>query len=1766
MAENYGKGTSRTLSAKDRAFAAVSWSAKKPPLDAELNLMGQIQIEALAEAIRSSMPSGFLSDPARSFEDFVFDESFSNQFVLGAPGAAEQNPVVWANVNGWIIPVAGTAVSTDGDVRNVIKLASPPTGSSRIDFVFLEAWLAIVKPNPSSINKPDAAHVWKWGNVANGGATAANNPLDDIKDPSVSYETTKRIQLQWRIRSYGDGQGLGTSTPLDALPDGLGASGIYAQGTAIGPVPAMGSFQNMSDELGDPSLWRAGDGNPNNFLGTVDGYTYAIPICAVFRRNSDTFKAFSLGAPANPNGAKLRNTSAQVLSTATLTTALSWNSTGVIAVSGLTSSGIPGQTLSSTYLQIEDEILGPLTALDAVNGTVTIAGAGRGRLGTLATRHLAGTVVRLHNHRVDGLYADQIAAQDVLDLRRTVTPGQWDYQGLLANGVASLLKGELRSSWKVSPNGSQGVSVLEVDSLGSVSGGYDILDGANGIRTVWSDSAVLQKDVTVLLNPDSPSSMSSGSSSYWSLGASLQPNGFLNSAGGWANGSLVFLFLDDARSTVSSGNNEIVRFVSPTETSDRFPPITLSFPEQSICDRAATHAAIAAGPLYSPERTGHLAPFIVLGGLAHPDLKIAPFTINGKFSNWGSENTFEIDLASAGLNFDLSGDWIGPAFTETNPAMVSRPLVRGTRTLYDLLTHGGTDVTGDSSELFLVMWGDPENPDNNGCFQVVGAGSLGMTSRTSIFQSSIVVRPLSKDYDAPVTGSTHSVQIEFRTFQTNADGDRGVADLAIVLTDLNAGNWNGLATAAVPGARVSVRGPMLFSGTLLYHPGRGATSRVPDSFHRLSLLGDQYLHQSATALDALFPAPDQSLPEIHFKASALQLWNRLDALGGHQIGPNEADREAALFVDAGSKTMVFRPFAEQVFVTASFMPFPSMSYNLLGTLNYVAGTLLGSARDPAGLFTSGLRVGYSIPTVALPRFGRQDIPIYVDTTGTAPFLPGLNHLFKDSTDLSDATFRVIGGEDTDGVKVLHISTAGPSYGQAGTYGSKNVIGARLTKNAGDAIVTRCAGVRSSDVGPGLDGIQFPPYIGPARIIGVYEAADFASKSGRTVKTNRWQVDPADPATNLLRFGASKQTLFLMQDGASDATGELGDHTYILPKQAVDVTRIPGYDPIKGFNDYDYVIVATVFGFSKDWINGNGFVLARRHDGVNGSALQDIESGNALAVQDSLQTAILRMIVPSPAKKDDLAHVVYARTPYQGDPYGTRNGEVRTMADSRAPYGQITVAQSYPLGMSLAQYAPDGSPSIQIPNARAFEVLASMDFHTTLGTGRLGGFVREGTSLDVGYVDVQQRFPRTSNDVAPRTLAAAFTALPGPDSTAASATVKFLSPDWLAQANVDQNLVVTITPPEGSPVVFWLVPTANQATLMAKGVADGAFDKHASNVTVVYSPTNVYSDVMLNLTNVINRHDVGQWVHASGLVQDGVPSCRISALPLGEAGNDIYVNVGFRDVSGGGIPGAENDVMAISMATIALPTDRGFARRIQTRLGGGVNQDLRAGAGNGMASFQGMTARLPLGFLTRDHDFIGENPLRDNASAFHLGSGTTSLPMSAGTLAPNGTFYGKALYGPGSLIGMADGSDSEDTAGHRFRRFRGASAYVLSGNAPGGPLEWSLDLTAPGGIMVKGAILACKALLVRNFKETAFGASPCIPSYGDEIQMVILSHAHFGQGQELNPAIAGTLSPTGYGEGFAAADRYRLPGRPMFKGQTNLAPDATDVVLAPLTRG
>ena len=1522
MALDYGTGVSRTLTAIERQYGTVVWQKGKPPLDSELNLMSQIQWERLSQLVRSVMPSGFLLDPTRTIEDFEFNPNWANLFSLGNPKepfgiheGPEHQPIITANVNGWLIPVAGTDTSVEGDIRNIIKLYPPPESDSRVDFVFLEAWQTLVAPNPSTANKPNASSVWKYGNVKHGGT----NIVDDIEDPAIGFETTERVQVQYRIRVFGQGVGLGAGVALDVYPDGLDDPNVLGQGTSAAPVGGF-QFHNMREKLGDAGLWRAGDGDPSNSLGTVDGYVYAIPICAVFRRNSSVYTAVNGAGNPNQNGAFERTPASKLLadplegsrflSQASLVNALT-PADGVgaditLQVSGLNGSGLEDSALvlSSTFLQIGPEIVG-ISAVDTVNETITIPAGGRGRFGTAIVGHPAGAHVHFFNTRPDGAYADEVRPTDVLDLRHGVNPGDWDYARILEANVASLVRGDLRSTWKQSaPGDSEGPVVHEVDYLladgnTNVPNHTEALDGPDGIRTIWSDAATIQSDVTLLLDNEAVQDLNQvgltspdgfDNNVYWDVAGDFSPTGFMNVGSGaekpqaFTNGSLVFLHIggndgsSGARGTFRDGSTKEVRFVTPREfwkagypsadplTGNQY-PVSIRFlgdpsNEPAPVDLFDAGKDLHTGPMY-PLRDAHFErPFIVLGGLLHETLRFENVDVDTKLINQTSvgvgsganvstvpRNQLEIDL---GVDFDGLGVYFN--FPEEDVSAVSVPVLGGRSNLYNLMTNRN-NFTGTASEVYVVLYGDQDSTQNNGVFRVVGMGTsdgrLGFVEASS--NTRIVVEPLSADFtpwDGVAGGfditTGNTVTVEFRSQHHNADDVSNfptrVADLCIGITDIakaksvsveypeDSGTTYDydltLPLDAVSG-RHYAESKMVLSTTLLYHPGRSAMARVPDDVNRVALRGGAasnsgtYLQQNRTQIDTTFAASSGvPVDEAPFHPAHVQTWNRLSGLGWHApdapdyggniVGFTEIDRENQTFYDKGSKTLIFRPFRDRAMTLKSYVWAEQfLPDSLIGSLKWVDF----SAKDALEIWTGGAgdgkRSGYAVPREHMPRFGRQDIPYYQDTlAGQGLFLEGINHLFLDKADSTEPVFEIIGGTDnqTGGNEVTSFyfitNEPGTDYGHAGTVpavANKSFIGARKVPidiassvNAGAiAIRNDLAQVNSSDFGRGLKGIQLPPYYGPARIYGVYERSNWEARGGDTYAADRI-TKLADPAINLLREDAVNQTLFILQSGGLDLTDNEDDHTYILPDTAIDVSRVPGFDPASHtFDSFEYVVECSVFGFARGFINKNNFVLVRSHNG-QGETRTDY----------SRELEGVHMCIPSAAGLNDALYVGYNRTVYQGDVFMSRNGATRTTSDYENRYGRLSVSAQHSLKTAIQQYDTNGNFVPELTNSRGFQVLAALDFYTTLGTGKIGGNLFAGTSLDVGYTEnhplAASRLPQDQTDPAWRVLTRAFTE--GQKTNPSRAILEVEIADNTALYNLSNNealAVFSLTTPDKS---------------------------------------------------------------------------------------------------------------------------------------------------------------------------------------------------------------------------------------------------------------------------------------------------------------------------------------------------------------------------------
>jgi hypothetical protein len=557
MSLNYGTGVSRVLDPAGTQYTEVIWQQGKPPLDSEINLLQDLAKEQNRILVARGVPSGFFANDINTDFDYITNPVWSNWFRFGQQKSGETQTIPWVVVNSWLIPVTGTQTGTppgspnNTDTWNRVTLTPPPSssGDSRVDFVFLEAWLARVPPNPSTLNKPAAASIYRYGNVEGGYSFLA----DDLVDPAIGFETSQRVQVQYRIRVVSGLVGLAS------YPDGFDPSVVKAQGAATATTSF--TFTNMRQALGDPGLWRAGDGTANS-LGTVDGYTYAIPLCAVFRRNLvawDGDPSQNLNGGFNRNPTALDRTGWKTFSTTpTLAAGIS---DAVLSLTLSSASNIPLPTSPATpvYIQIGDEIL----SYSSITGT-TMTITARAQFGTKAEAHYTGDTIRVLSGRPDGLYSDQIAKTDILDLRHAVNPNGFDYTALLHQSFDKLLQGQLRSNWKYSGGGPQGSFVFYEDKIGtSAALGVTKLDAPDGIRMVFSDAAMLQKvevvtkASTVTVPPSGPQSVGTA----WGLGLGVICTA-CGTAGSFSPGDVFEIDITQFKNTFPGGDGDQIHFVN----------------------------------------------------------------------------------------------------------------------------------------------------------------------------------------------------------------------------------------------------------------------------------------------------------------------------------------------------------------------------------------------------------------------------------------------------------------------------------------------------------------------------------------------------------------------------------------------------------------------------------------------------------------------------------------------------------------------------------------------------------------------------------------------------------------------------------------------------------------------------------------------------------------------------------------------------------------------------------------------------------------------------------------------------------------------------------------------------------------------------------------------------------------------------------------------------------------------------------------------------
>lgn len=490
-ANRYYSGTtvSRYLSPNGRAWAGVVYQSGKPVLDSELLLdqdAAQLQQGILTN---TTLPSGWVN--TQGAQDFVAVTPGSALNALGLQAAT-------VRVAGYAIQLA--YANTNSASMNVILLDDPPIlgGTSpdvkRTDFVFLEMWLAQVAPSPRASGTvavlpalPTAGDTIEIdGNVltAVAGApatdeftigadeyTTAANIATAINDPGNSFSTVVSASAGGSdtvtIKAVDPGT-VGNTITLAATGVALAASGATLAGGADRPnkpsqstVYRNGCVQapsaaNLADDIADPVIdsestqrvqiqWRlrvTGQAEAVNFKTQPLGF-------------ENTAILAQGGESAPVSGYQFVPADGSTIAGSSSATAY-----GQVD-SGLWVAGDGSSSAASDLGTVDGFVYTVPVAMVFRRNDAYQSGAGDGfdplnnTNGALPYDHAlfvnpaVGSIPANTSDRPDGLFCDVIAVpDDVLDLRRSVSPQGISLDAELSRQVQALLDGRNRT-WAV---------------------------------------------------------------------------------------------------------------------------------------------------------------------------------------------------------------------------------------------------------------------------------------------------------------------------------------------------------------------------------------------------------------------------------------------------------------------------------------------------------------------------------------------------------------------------------------------------------------------------------------------------------------------------------------------------------------------------------------------------------------------------------------------------------------------------------------------------------------------------------------------------------------------------------------------------------------------------------------------------------------------------------------------------------------------------------------------------------------------------------------------------------------------------------------------------------------------------------------------------------------------------------------------------------------------------------------------------------------------
>jgi len=932
-------------------------------------------------------------------------------------------------------------------------------------------------------------------------------------------------------------------------------------------------------------------------------------------------------------------------------------------------------------IQIGDEIL----SYTSITGT-TIGGVLRGRNGTIAENHLIGSTITVLSGRPDGLFSDQIAFTDILDLRHVVNPNGFDYKAVLQSNLDKLVRGQLRSNWKRSGSGCQGSFIFYEDEISASPAGLGVtsLDAPDRVRMVYSDAA-MQQPVEVICTPYTSNVVTGAQSvtSNWALNVISAVTTRQDSSDAWTsegadlgsnadpttnNGDLIVIPVSGFKSSVSGGDSDQVRLLNevPVRSASGVSSGTTTFTDSSGVNYLSSNVEVGDS-------------LVIFYGLA--------------------KGTYSIVGVSAGS------------------ITTSQPVPSLSASFYEIRKGSGSvQIRLDGQSEYLPQHRFVVSPSNTTfsddlTIQFVGVGAPFpiLKSVSPNLYLTVVVQYGAGRGLARVPNSLHNITL-YNPYEELLVQPSGVPSNNFPLRTSWALLWSKYRNSTYKGLLPVTTEAYadLGSKTVILTPYQRVN--FPTSVSALNGAGENpyttpFISSTSTGLSGsvLNDSGANFTGDGVVAESDLLVIHEGPAKGTYVV---KSRTSTALNIYGSFPTIIDYTVSYSVYHTQGLMPLNSVDgvtskWVTTDPLNYFSGT---TDSDP-----KRKNFYVTLPRHLVPSWGAVYIPTL--PANNANFHRGVNFLLQSH----EGDYTALTNADHNNQYINY--TAGSPFSYA-AFSTGNFSGVSIVDSVYNATFSYGGGtfagtkLFSDTRGLGRKGIQFPPFYGLARLWAVYEALDYKTNGPSFSLSTRSYTGSG--AVNLLRQNFDGPVYWIELDAD-------GDSYFVLNADALDLTKAG----IETFESAHYVVTASIFGFDRGSFDSTKpfkMVLSRSRSEVN-------SQGPGAIRQDNIDNATISgpwAILPGPLTGYDTALINYSRTPYQGDPWGSQSN----YSDTGYSSGPLSSSVSYQLGNTELNLS-----TLTRPNQKALEVLASTGFITTLGTGRLSGDVAQPNSQDfrnVGY--------------------------------------------------------------------------------------------------------------------------------------------------------------------------------------------------------------------------------------------------------------------------------------------------------------------------------------------------------------------------------------------------------------------------------------------------